>query len=134
MEPVCTEPCVLGHAGTVQVLGLCSVLTGFSLPCLGSVLSLSTEICEGTNSHFVYCSPGISRDACTLQYLQGNIKLGMLCVIYSAACHAINSVRLLLKRHELRKWAEGLRDWVCWSQAVVVAAEAGPCFSGSKLD
>ena len=133
-EPVCTEPRVVRHHGAALARGLCSVCTGFSLLCLGSVLSLSTEICEETSSHSAYCSPDISRDACTLQYLQGTITSGMLCVIYSAACHAINRVCLLLKWHELRKWAGGLRDWGCWSQAAVVAAEAGPCFSGSKLD
>lgn len=47
-------------------------------------------------------------------------------MIYSAACRAINSVRLLLKRHELRKWAEGLRDRGGWTQAA--AAAENPVF------
>jgi len=124
-EAACTEPRAAGHLG-----GCAQSSQALSWVCAAS----ATEICEGPSSHFAFCSPGISRDARTLQYLQGNIKSGMLCVIYSAACHAVNGVRLLLKWHELRKWAEGLRDWGCWSRAAVVAVEAGPCFSGSKLD
>lgn len=113
-----------GTTGQPRRWRLRSVLPGFSLLCPGSVLSPLTGICRGASSRFAYCSPGISRDACTRQYLQGNIKLGMLRVIYSAACRAINSVRLLLKRHKLRKWAEGLRDRGGWTQAVVVVVAA----------